>query len=183
MSGPHKYFMSTCAKCGTPRRIRSDYPATLCRLCSRPRKHGLEGTPLYDAYRSMLARCGHRPSAYPGVHYYAGRGIEVCEAWRLDRTLFFGWALANGYQPGLILDRRDNDLGYNPENCRWVTAPVSGRNRRSTKLNADIVREIRTILREDASWGRFERLGRQFGVSPTTIHNIHTQRLWREDTI
>ena len=68
--------------------------------------------------------------------------------WRQDRTLFFAWAQANGYQPGLQLDRRDNDRGYNPENCRWVPAYVNARNRATTKLTArHYVREIRVQLR------------------------------------
>ena len=135
----------------------------------------------------MLARCAHRPSVYPGVARYAGRGIEVCEAWRRTRTLFFAWAQANGYQPGLQLDRRDNDRGYNPENCRWVPAYVNARNRATTKLTADDVREIRVQLRAAPKgrpiWPLAKRLGERFGVNPTTVDGIRSGHRWREDTL
>lgn len=34
---------------------------------------------------------------------------------------FMEWANANGYQDYLTIDRKDNDKGYYPGNCRWAT--------------------------------------------------------------
>lgn len=35
---------------------------------------------------------------------------------------------------GAELDRIDNDLGYSPENCRWVDVKTNSRNRRSARM-------------------------------------------------
>lgn len=90
-------------------------------------RHGQEPHRLYGIWEGMRHRC--RNQADPR---YGGRGIAVCQEW--DKfELFRDWALANGYAEGLTLDRRDNDLGYSPLNCRWATGVEQCRNRRSNK--------------------------------------------------
>jgi len=59
---------------------------------------------------------------------YGGRGIGICEEWS-EFEAFYQWALAGGYTDELTLDRRDNRLGYSPENCRWATSQEQNRNR------------------------------------------------------
>jgi len=63
--------------------------------------------------------------------YYQDRGIKVCDEWQ-KREVFFAWALDNGYSDNLELDRIDNEKGYEPNNCRWVTHLVNMRNRRKS---------------------------------------------------
>jgi hypothetical protein len=83
---------------------------------------------LQRCYNNMHGRCSN--VNHQDYRYYGGRGIKVCADWH-DYFVFESWALVNGFEPGLTIDRRDNDLGYNPDNCRWVDRKTQARNRRS----------------------------------------------------
>ena len=76
----------------------------------------------------MKGRC-NRPTA-TSYKYYGGRGISVCEEWENDFAAFRDWALANGYQEGLSIDRIDVNGNYCPGNCRWITMAEQQRNKR-----------------------------------------------------
>jgi hypothetical protein len=80
----------------------------------------------------MKARC-YNPN-WPQFKDWGGRGITVCAIWKDDYVAFRTWALDNGFEDGLTLDRADNDGSYNPENCRWVTKKENCRNRRTAKM-------------------------------------------------
>jgi len=73
----------------------------------------------------MKERCSNPNS--PKYKYYGKRGIIVCTEWK-DFEEFQSWALSNGYQEGLSIDRIDNDGNYEPDNCRWL--PLSENIRR-----------------------------------------------------
>ena len=77
---------------------------------------------------SMIARC-YRQS-HPAWRYYGGRGVTVCDRWRQSQATF---EEDMGQAPeGYWLDRIDNNKGYEPGNCRWVTPKESAANRRPT---------------------------------------------------
>jgi len=70
---------------------------------------------------------------YPKIHkheYYGGRGIRVCSWWRNDFVNFEKWALENGYDDMLTIDRIDGDGDYCPENCQWLTWDENRKKRR-----------------------------------------------------
>lgn len=94
-------------------------------------KHGMSKHPLNNIYNNVIRRC--YDIKFNCFSYYGGRGVTVCDEWRNDRTKFFEWALNNGWTRELQIDRRNNDLGYSPENCRLVTRTVNMENRRCTK--------------------------------------------------
>jgi len=80
--------------------------------------HGLSKTRAYRVWMAMKQRCCNKDHwLYPR---YGGRGIKICEKWK-DVSVFCNWAKKNGIKQGLTIDRKNNDLGYFPENCRFVS--------------------------------------------------------------
>lgn len=89
-------------------------------------KHGGAKTKLNKVWRNMKDRC-YNPNnkRYP---HYGGRGIIVCQEWKEDYVSFRDWAIRNGYQVGLSLDRIDNNGIYCPQNCRWIDSVTQNNN-------------------------------------------------------
>lgn len=56
----------------------------------------------------------------------------MCMIWQDDFEEFDKWATSNGYSDSLEIDRIDNDEGYFPENCRWVTKQENSNNKRTS---------------------------------------------------
>lgn len=80
---------------------------------------------------------------------YGERGITICDEW-MEFEPFLAWALSNGWEKGLEIDRVDNDGGYSPENCRFVTRTVNGNNRRT-----NVFLNVNGISKTIAEWARF----------------------------
>lgn len=82
--------------------------------------------PVYRKWRDMIRRCT-APTA-KGYASYGGRGITVCDNWLLNFEAFkrdMGELPTRAHQ----LDRIDNNKGYSPSNCRWVTPSKNAANR------------------------------------------------------
>ena len=89
--------------------------------------HGMSNTRLYSIWRDMKNRCNGLKEK--DKKNYFDRGITYCTEWETFES-FRDWALSHGYREDLTLDRINNDKGYSPDNCRWVTRSVQNNNTR-----------------------------------------------------
>lgn len=95
------------------------------------RDHGVWQTPEYRAWRGIIRRCTLPTN--PAYSKYGGRGIQVCDRWRLS---FHAFVEDVGMRPSpeLSLDRIDNDGHYEPGNVRWATRKTQQRNKRNNRV-------------------------------------------------
>lgn len=119
--------------------------------------HGLTGTRLYRIWANMKTRCYNKRNR--NYARWGARGITVCDEWRDNFQAFYDWAMANGYDDDLTIDRIDNDKGYYPENCRWATYEEQANN---TRHNTHITFRGETHTLE--YWSR------HLGIDKTTLH-------------
>ena len=103
----------------------------------------------------MKNRC--RCPSSPAYKNYGGRGITVCDEWN-DYISFKKWALSNGYNDNLTIDRINVNGNYCPENCRWITKEVQAGNTRTNTFY--------TINGETHFLNEWSRI---YGIKPATI--------------
>ena len=129
-----------CQKCGEifERRIAKNKSQALCKPCTIVLRttHGESKTRLYQIWANMRIRCNAKSGLF--FECYAQRGIKVCKEWDSDFLAFKKFALENGYLYHLKGDIIDNNKGYNPTNCRFVTMSVQARNTRRIRSNNTI---------------------------------------------
>ena len=125
----------------------------------RAKTHGLcvgGKHPLHHVWRGMKDRC-YKPSC-ESYYRYGGRGIIIEEPWLSDYSSFHTWSLANGWAPGLQIDRRDNDGPYAPWNCRYVTPEINSNNTSKSKKGLVFGVEFTPAL-----------AGRHFGINNSSL--------------
>jgi hypothetical protein len=123
----------------------------------RSLRHGKSYTRIYRVWNSLVTRCTN--PAHHDYPNYGGRGITVCEQWQHSFDTFFkdmGEPPTNKH----TLDRRDNSLGYSPENCRWATPLEQQRNKRNSHF-ITYADETLTI----AEWAA------RTGISPSMVYS------------
>jgi hypothetical protein len=122
-------------------------------------------TRLYTIWVNMRVRCADVTNPR-----YGGRGISVCSEWQDSFIPFRDWAVVNGYQENLTLDRKNNDGNYSPDNCRWATKSEQAKNTTSTRL---ITIGMVTLCLND--WCK------ELSVSPAVVRNrVRNGKSWEE---
>lgn len=104
--------------------------------------HKQSGTRLYGIWQGIKERCYNKHDAR--YHRYGGRGITVCDEWKNDFKAFYDWAVNNGYDEKLTINRIDNDGNYQPNNCRWSTVKEQCNNR-ETNIKITIGNSTRSL--------------------------------------
>lgn len=103
-------------------------------------------------FRGMIARCYNtRDKDY---RWYGAKGVIIDPEWLHNPSSFEKWALANGYQDDLTIDRIDTSKGYIPSNCRWMS--LEENSRRAGNVNWITVNKITLTGRQ---WAKKLGLG------------------------
>ena len=136
------------------------------RLYNQKYHSDIDFTRLFKIWNDMCRRC-NKPT-HKRYSDYGGRGITVCEEWNNSFETFYHWAINNGYNNSLTIDRIDNDKGYFPNNCKWATYEEQANNKRTCHY-ITYNGETHTIK----EWGKINN------INPTTIRTrIHAG--WNE---
>lgn len=126
--------------------------------------HGDTGTRLYQIWNAMKQRT-RNPNT---INYslYGGKGVSVCSEWNRYEA-FKEWALSNGYQCNLTLDRIDGNGDYCPENCRWANWFTQENNRRNNHL-----------ITYDGETLTLSQWARKIGMNPKTLSRRIVDKGW-----
>ena len=121
--------------------------------------HGHSKHPLWSTWKSMIDRCANPKNK--NWHRYGGRGISVCQRWRES---FPSFASDMGPKPSekYELERKNNNLGYSPENCEWATH-IKQSNNKELSIIIDTPKGRMTIA----------EAARTFSIQPGTLYRRH----------
>lgn len=80
--------------------------------------------PTRQSWYDMKRRCLNK--SRPEYVNYGGRGITVCARWMVYKNFLEDM----GPRPeGLFLERKNNNLGYYKDNCKWATRQEQNSNK------------------------------------------------------
>ena len=161
-------YLVRCS-CGTEKEVwYSNLTSGVSRSCGCLRsefnlhtktKHGMSHTPEYRAWRGIWDRClNPKNSSY---QYYGARGITVCREWKL----FENFLKDMGRRPSRShsIERKKNNLGYHPKNCKWALPAEQNLNKRNVVLVRWDGKEVPMVL-----------VARRLGIGISVVRNrIH----------
>ena len=128
--------------------------------------HGMTGTKVHRAWKSMKTRCFNSNFKY--YANYGGRGITIYPAW-INFQAFYDYVskLPHFNEGGYSFDRIDNNGNYEPCNLRWSSRQVQNSN---TRQNHYVEYEGEKMILKEAA--------RRSGIPYDTLRN----RIRRGDT-
>jgi len=144
--------------CGCFRKIKS---------CKNSKiTHNMSNHKLYKVFSGMIKRCYNKNNK--DYKNYGDKGVLIYNKWLEDRTLFFEWALQNGWKEGLTIERIEVNGNYEPNNCKFITMKEQAQNRRnSIPLNKK--NEILRLYKEDNT---IKDISKQMDLKYSSVYNI-----------
>lgn len=185
---PRTFMKCVCVNCGKEKYIdKHTLIKTHNVICECSKEVSRRKTRLYHLYHGIKQRCYNpKDKKYP---LYGGKGIKMCDEWLNDYELFRIWALENGYNDSLTIDRIDSSKDYCPENCQWITRSENsakankGRHKNYSKLG-DLI-----AIKEDTAYifDNITLFALEHGLTPAGIRNCvleigfknHTYKDWK----
>ena len=150
-------FLCKC-DCGNESIVRgSDLRSGNTKSCGKCKRewHGDSASRLYNIWCHMKRRTENPQDA--AYEDYGGRGIAVCDEWN-KYSAFKEWAISNGYNDSLTIERIDVNSGYYPSNCKWIPVNEQAKNRRSCHF-ITIKNETKCV----SEWAK------EFGIKPRIV--------------
>jgi hypothetical protein len=129
-------------------------------------------TPAHRSWAAAKQRCLN-PKAH-GYEAYGGRGITMDPRWVRSFWAFYYDMGGCPRDLNKSLERRNNDGPYCKLNCVWATTAEQSRNRRSTKLSINKVRDIRSR----APFESQHNLAKEFDVNQSAISRVVNNLRW-----
>jgi len=127
---------------------------------------------LLNIYFHMRQRCYQKDNQ--DYYLYGERGIKICDEWLTHVDVFCEWALANGYEDSLTIDRINSKGDYKPTNCRWADPATQARN---TSRNV-LTMELADRMRMDGEFMTVIELSLKYNVSIGTVQNVLRNKSW-----
>lgn len=136
----NKYQCKKCGKIVIKRKGFADETYNCHHLFNQNTKlnHEEKNEKLYRIFMQMKNRCYNQKCK--DYKNYGNKGIKICNEWLKNYYNFQYWAINNGYEEGLTIDRINSNKDYEPNNCRWITKNMNSKFKGNT--NNIIVYEI-----------------------------------------
>lgn len=142
-------------------------------------KHGLSRTRFYRLWFRIKQRCYCKNR--DNYERYGGRGIYMHDAWINDPESFIKYITQLEYSDDetRTLDRIDNEEGYIPGNLRFATLAEQAINKRSTKLNWELVNKIREMY----NTGNYSQtqIAKDLNLSYHLINTVVNNISWKKN--
>lgn len=157
-----------------------------CYNREKPKTHGMSGTKIYQAWKSIVNRCNGFTEGTRKI--YKEKGITVCDRWssfenfRDDMLESYKEHVEAHGKARTTLDRIDGSKGYFLENCRWATYQVQARNRSFRNKNPGVVFKSNKWVASIGFNGRDIHLG-TFEIRKDAIEarNKAEEKYWGND--
>lgn len=89
----------------------------------------------------IISRCENQNTK--SYEHYGGKGVGICQRWRDSFEAFLS---DMGPRPSKShsVERKKNEIGYEPDNCVWATLDVQANNK-SSNIHVTVGGETRTL--------------------------------------